>query len=593
MIFEKDNVGVDRQPYEAMCFNADGSQLAIVMRDGSIEVFSLPDGERLYQLRADADRIAFSPNGQFVAAASRNRPVLSIWELATKKRTHQWTVTNYVEQIGISPDNRTVACALVGDYTIHTFDAAQGERLNVFRGHENSGIMLAFSKNGRLLATTGWDHTTRIWDPQQRDELVRADLMHGRFNWSNNTLTFRDGNTVAGTWDVIDNPEFRTFRVNGSGRFYDSVFWEDKHLLFSCSADGIYIWHTEDRRLLQLLPIGRTTSLCLDVANSSLVSAGSIGVWRWPIDADQLHGRLKLGPPASWIEREKINVTEAEGLAKSADAKRFAVTGSHGAVLVYAADNAREVVLKKMHDTTHLAMSPNGNWIASAAKYGKGLKIWNANESRFVVDLLPDQVVGSSVFSSDGKTLFAVGQNHLCSWQVPNWERQWETSVPYTDVVACGNLGAMMAVTGKQNREILLLDAGDGRELATLTSPIDSGNLEAARFSDDDTRLVAVRRNAIEVWDLKRIRSNLDDMGLDWESPAYVAGGDARRVVTLVEFDLGLIAGIKNRSRLKSYVQAGRWKDAIQEAEKALELFPMDLEALRLRTQAFLAHSAV
>jgi tetratricopeptide (TPR) repeat protein len=86
-----------------------------------------------------------------------------------------------------------------------------------------------------------------------------------------------------------------------------------------------------------------------------------------------------------------------------------------------------------------------------------------------------------------------------------------------------GNLVAAEAGPGM----IRLLDPATGREKARLEGP----HQEAGSWLDstpDGTRLVAVSDDskAIHVWDLYRIRTQLAQIGLDWDAPPYQERAD-------------------------------------------------------------------
>ena len=65
-----------------------------------------------------------------------------------------------------------------------------------------------------------------------------------------------------------------------------------------------------------------------------------------------------------------------------------------------------------------------------------------------------------------------------------------------------------------------LLEVASGREIAVLEDP----NLDPiihAVFTPDGTKLVAVSFKEIHVWDLRLIRQQLKDLGLDWDWPEF------------------------------------------------------------------------
>src|SRR5207248_4265759 len=71
---------------------------------------------------------------------------------------------------------------------------------------------------------------------------------------------------------------------------------------------------------------------------------------------------------------------------------------------------------------------------------------------------------------------------------------------------------------------VLLVDPDSGRELATLEPPPESPRgVSRLAFSPDGSRLAVPIDNEILVWDLRLIRAQLAEMGLDWEAPPIPA----------------------------------------------------------------------
>src|SRR5262249_46438061 len=75
--------------------------------------------------------------------------------------------------VAFSPDGRRLA-SVSWDKTGKVWDAATGQDLLTLRGHTGSVTDVVFSPDGRLIATASWDETVRIWDAetgQKRREL--------------------------------------------------------------------------------------------------------------------------------------------------------------------------------------------------------------------------------------------------------------------------------------------------------------------------------------------------------------------------------------------------------------------------------------
>ncbi len=70
---------------------------------------------------------------------------------------------------------------------------------------------------------------------------------------------------------------------------------------------------------------------------------------------------------------------------------------------------------------------------------------------------------------------------------------------------------------------VRLVDARTDQELATLPAP-DLPVVDRLCFSPDGSRLACLMETmGVQMWDLRYLRAQLADMGLDWDLPAYSA----------------------------------------------------------------------
>jgi WD40 repeat protein len=91
-----------------------------------------------------------------------------LWEVASGKqiamlRGHE----DQVSSVAFSPDGRTLATGSM-DRTARLWEVASGKQIGVLRGHEDQVSSVAFSPDGRTLATGSWDQTARMWPVSQR-----------------------------------------------------------------------------------------------------------------------------------------------------------------------------------------------------------------------------------------------------------------------------------------------------------------------------------------------------------------------------------------------------------------------------------------
>jgi hypothetical protein len=324
---------------------------------------------------------------------------------------------------------------------------------------------------------------------------------------------------------------------------------------------------------LAVLPRRVVTSLAFDNSGALLVH-GSMGLLRWPVEVEKTTGHCRVGPP------QTLFAFASDGHhGSSPDGRVLAIPrpySQEGALLLCRDRAGPPVVLGPQQDVRCCAVSLDGRWVATATygdAKGSGVKVWETPSGRLVKDL-PIHGGFSAGFSPNGKWLMTT--YHGCRlWAVGTWDEapfigQEQAFVfsPDSQVVAVG------IVFGEEHM-VRLVECATGREYAQLDAP--ERGLVPCFFSPDGGELVARggESNALYIWDLRLIRRELAEMGLDWDAPPYLPAQERNSLALQVTIDLGDSAGAVAHFNMAVNLSAqGKLDEAIAECGKAIKLEP-------------------
>ena len=122
-----------------------------------------------------AHAVAFSPNRKYLAVG-RDNTTVEVWEVATKTNVYIYNGhSGDVFTLAWSPDSKRIASG-GADATVQVWDALTGNHAYTYRGHLDyywghltSGQevdTLAWSPNGKQIASGSTDNTVQVWQPQ-------------------------------------------------------------------------------------------------------------------------------------------------------------------------------------------------------------------------------------------------------------------------------------------------------------------------------------------------------------------------------------------------------------------------------------------
>ncbi|MCZ7639886.1 MAG: hypothetical protein M5U12_29870 [Verrucomicrobia bacterium] len=162
-----------------------------------------------------------------------------------------------VGRIEWSGDGRKLAVACThGDVFLWDFEP---EHFHVLTGHAEFVGTLAFSPDDRWLLTAGNDRTTRLWDCEQGQELLRTSEGEAlRFRQDGQQIGFVRGVTGLGRWRLIAPQSVRTLPVRAYGNEPNRPFdlSPDGRWLAALVPQGLQLWDltTTDRDQFERFP---------------------------------------------------------------------------------------------------------------------------------------------------------------------------------------------------------------------------------------------------------------------------------------------------------------------------------------------------
>ena len=282
-------IRLGRSTTEHVAFSPDGQTLAVASKVGvwlyspaALDTSSEPP---LISTPKVAEAIAYSPDGAVLAIASDS--AIHFWDTAAGRMAGSVTLRRSSQSIAFSPDGSLLAINS-GSGGIILLDVATGEERATIAANMQGDAMMAFSPDGSLLAGSTTDYKVHLWDVVSAAEQA---VLEGHTRYVYDFAFTPDGATLASAsydktvrlWDVAGGGEIGVLAGTEEQPLDEaySLAFLDGALLVSGHAKGRYaVWDILNQVLAIVVETGggNIVDLAFSPDGAQLATASSANV---------------------------------------------------------------------------------------------------------------------------------------------------------------------------------------------------------------------------------------------------------------------------------------------------------------------------
>jgi WD40 repeat protein len=209
-----------------------------------------------------AHSVAFLPNSNRAVTASYDGTV-RIWGLANGEELSRVTLADRVNSVAVSPDGRLFVSG--GRSGAFVWDVVTSHLVAELRGHEGIVTFVAFSKDGRFIATGGVDKTARLWSAVTFKPVIEfrghsEAVLSVAFS-PDSTRLYSAGDQTIRVWSVSTGKSLGVWRGHSSTVRWVSISRDGRHAATTSYDGTARIWSViEGRELISWRPGGEVVT---------------------------------------------------------------------------------------------------------------------------------------------------------------------------------------------------------------------------------------------------------------------------------------------------------------------------------------------
>ncbi len=423
------------------------------------------------------------------------------WRLVHKEKGTIGHHEREIYAVAFSPDGRIIATGS-RDKTAKLWDPNTHQELTTLTGHSDSIISLAFSPDGKTLVTGSWDRTAKVWDLSTYKVVA---TLQGHEGTVFSVAFSPDGRTIATgsqdqsviLWDAQTFNQLAKF-PGSTGSVNSVSFSPDGTLLAAATWGGVVrIWRTNSRQLFKTLDTDGDLYFASFSPDGKTLAASTgkyIKVW-------------ETGKFTERLKKFQGHLDDIYGLAFSHDGKFLASASADRTARLWDLATGKEVVAYRGHAkaVTAVAFAPGDATVITVSD-DTTAKIWDRVPQEYVPDIKPREVLDFS-FSPDRSTAAVINtQKAVEIWNLQTSQLMATLAEGSGAAAFAGGLNfspddKLIAATAKDNT-VTLWDSASRLLFATLSGH--QKRVDDLAFAHDGKLLatVSAQDRSVSVWDL-------------------------------------------------------------------------------------------
>jgi len=345
-----------------------------------------------------------------------------------------------VYSVAFSPDGKTLASGS-GDNTIRLWDVGSGRLIRSMAGHAGPVHSVAFSPDGKMIASASEDKTIKLWQVSTGKHIR---LFNGHTGGVYSVAFSPDGKTLVSSSEEGNDSALRLWDVN-TGRLIRS--FEERNTWVpsvAFSPDGKMIASGSHEQLVKLWDVGTGNLIHSFVGHRNTIHSVAFSPDGKMLASGSIDHKVKLWDLSTGKLIRSYDGEYFNAVAFSPDGKTLAA-GSYDRTVKLWDLNTGSLIHSfegQNHEVQSVAFSPDGKTLASGGS--ATIKVWSIGAKRLLGSLLHYHdgnwiaiIPGDYYVSSEGAAQYI-------SWRIGNKnydESQFRSRFYQPDIVAAGLSG--------------------------------------------------------------------------------------------------------------------------------------------------------